>query len=282
MHARNPFSKEILKTLRNYIWQHIFRSSAVLIYIFTLGYLVWCLIVLTKFGPNPWLFLFPFIVVLFIYYYSVERAHRVLLKEFATLNKFKFERVGDPRLLEGTVFKQGHSHRMYQVVRGTFIHHPFTLFTFEYATGSGNQAREYASTILELDLEKQLPHIVMVSKYHKQRSTLAMVMPIVHAGSDGFPMHTDGTTELSVEGTFYKYFDLHITSGHELEALEIFTPDLMEDLINDASKYSMEMVDDKIYIVYGDIITDIKELQAMYDIAQKLSARMAFLLERRL
>jgi hypothetical protein len=104
---------------------------------------------------------------------------------------------------------------------------------------------------------------------------------MVHVGGDGFPMHTDGKQPLSLEGIFYKYFDVFVTTGQETETLELLTPDIMEEFIAHASRYHIEMVDDKIYIVYGDVITELKELQTMFELAKKVSERMAFFHEKK-
>jgi hypothetical protein len=281
MNEPEPFSKVINKKIRLLVWTHMFKSSFTILYIFTVGYIVWCTIVLVKVGVSPFLFLLPFIILLGVYAYSIRRSTDVLLKEFAQVNNYDFYGVGDPRLLEGSVFKQGHSHRMKDVVKGTFTHHPFTLFVFEYAVGEGHEAREYASTILELDLAKPLPHTVLVSKYHQTNNSLADFTSLAHTGGLGFPMSLDGKQTISLEGTFYKYFDVYIDQGYELETLEILTPDMMEELINNASQFSIEIIDDKIYIVFGEVVTDLKELEAMYSVAKKLSEKIAFFLEKK-
>jgi hypothetical protein len=61
-------------------------------------------------------------------------------------------------------------------------------------------------------------------------------------------MNKDQT--LSLEGDFNEHFTLYAPKEYERDALYIFTPDLMALLIDNVSKFDVEVIDDQLF-VYG-------------------------------
>jgi hypothetical protein len=61
-----------------------------------------------------------------------------------------------------------------------------------------------------------------------------------------------------LEGDFQKYFDLYALAGHEQEALYVFSPELMQVVIDRASHFSIEIAGQWL-LMYGDKLLDFSE-----------------------
>lgn len=57
-----------------------------------------------------------------------------------------------------------------------------------------------------------------------------------------------GRQKLSLEGDFDRHFTLYCPEGYERDALEIFTPDLMQLLMDTSSGCDVELVDDWMFV----------------------------------
>jgi hypothetical protein len=78
------------------------------------------------------------------------------------------------------------------------------------------------------------------------------------------------TERLSLEGDFDKFFDLWTKHDYQIEALQFMTPDVMTKIQDRWQKFSIEFVDDQIYIYSSHMITKDEELENMYQLVQYL------------
>ena len=85
---------------------------------------------------------------------------------------------------------------------------------------------------------------------------------------------------LSLEGDFDHHFDLYVEKEFEIEALQIFTPDIMERLKTDWSRFVVEFSQDRVFIYTGGMITKRKDLEHMYSFAQYLIEKLGPVTER--
>jgi hypothetical protein len=82
-----------------------------------------------------------------------------------------------------------------------------------------------------IDLERNLPHLVLVSKKRGSRRR------------SRFPLAFRRDQVLSLEGNFDRYFTLYAPREYERDALYVFTPDVMARLIDEAEGCHIEIVD---------------------------------------
>ncbi len=269
MEVNEQLAGEKISNIRSIAWS--LMSSDIKFQISVVVSVVWWGLLIFFGAPISILYVFP--VVLFIWYYKnfFSKVEKVFFEQFAKAKGYAFYEFAIGDLLESSAFKRGHSHIMRNVIQGNFAEHTFQLFTYEYTVGHGKGKHTFTSTIFELDFAKPMPHIVLLSK--KQTGSFM---------GGKFPVLYEGKDLLHVEGDFHKYFDLYVTPELEIEALEIFTPDFMTELIDRAPQYSFEFTDDKIYIFYGSTVTTQVELDKMYELAKRMSERMAtFLLHKK-
>lgn len=58
----------------------------------------------------------------------------------------------------------------------------------------------------------------------------------------------DRGQRLQLEGNFNEYFDVYVPRGYERDALYVFTPDVMQRILDSATKYDIEIIDSDLYI----------------------------------
>ena len=91
---------------------------------------------------------------------------------------------------------------------------------------------------------------------------------------------TDKNCEtIKLEGDFNKYFTLYAPQGYEIETLEIFTPDIMAELIDYSKNFSLEFINNNLYIYPRKVIENGKDLYALYTLVRLLVIKLAPKLE---
>lgn len=201
---------------------------------------------------------FPIFIVVVFYGIMAQRAEDAFFEQFATVNGFSFQRRATPDDLLGSLFFVGNSRSGYDLVSGKFQDIPFDLFNYRYTVGSGKNSHTYAYTIFRLHFASSLPPVFLKSE---------------HCPFGGFmfgDISKEARERLTLEGDFDKHFDLWTKHDFQIEALQFITPDVMVKLQDNWSEFSLEFVDDQIYIYARHIITKDQELESMYDLAQYL------------
>lgn len=108
--------------------------------------------------------------------------------------------------------------------------------TYSCQTGSGRDRAVYNYGFVRLKLPRKLPHMVLDSR--KENS---FMMGDIARGLD-----KDQVLEL--EGDFGNYFTLYVPKSYEQDALYIFTPDVMQALVDAPHWHDSEIVDDDFYL----------------------------------
>jgi hypothetical protein len=108
-------------------------------------------------------------------------------------------------------------------------------------------AKQAYYTILELPLNRNLPHILFDSKSAKRRQFSSLYLK---------------AQKLSVQGTFDQIFDTYVPQTYNIDSLSFVTPEVMEVLVN-AKMYDIEIIDDRV-LLYGPLL-DEADLQPLID-----------------
>ncbi len=181
------------------------------------------------FGP-----LWFFALLWFIGGFAIARSkvYVEFFKQFATANGFLYEEKGDCGSVEGNLFGRGHSQGMSHVVSGAYQTFPIRFFTYQYTEGQGKNQQTHQFTVAELVFGGSLPDIIVDSKAD---------------------MYVDGGLfgkfkTLKVGNGFDDYFTLKVPEDLEIEALEVFTPEIMEQLMSRGRGYSFEFIGTKLYV----------------------------------
>ncbi|TPW70784.1 hypothetical protein [Schumannella sp. 10F1B-5-1] len=159
----------------------------------------------------------------------------VRLDRFARANGLVF-RASDPApAYSGAIFGRGGSRTVsphLMAASGRFTE----IGNYEYTTGSGKNRRTHRWGFAVVRLDRRLPHMVLDSRANN--SFLGTNLPVAF----------DRDQVLSLEGDFDRHFTLYCPREYETDALYVFTPDLMALLIDEASPFDVEIVDDWMFV----------------------------------
>lgn len=108
------------------------------------------------------------------------------------------------------------------------IHLPFILGNFWFVRRSVGYIR--------FTLPRRLPNMVLDAKANNKMFKSSL------------PAYIQKDQVMSLEGDFSKYYTVYVPKKYERDALYIFTPDIMELLIETGAQYDVEIVDDSLYV----------------------------------
>lgn len=160
----------------------------------------------------------------------------------------------------GVIFQDGHS----KIFR-TLITATKQIFSeigvYEYTTGSGKNSTTHTFSFVKIKLPRHLPNMVLDSKKNN-----------IFGKISNLPEGFSSDQKLSLEGDFDSYFTLYAPAQYKQDALYIFTPDVMQAMIQSAKDYDCEVIDDNFYIYMNKTLNlaDPKALQDILSIAGKL------------
>ena len=215
---------------------------------------------------DPRVYVAPLILPLIGYSIARNRIQHEFMKQFASANGFSYTPGGSLDGLDGSLFQIGNSRSVADVVSGQFQNRPISLFTYTYVTGSGKSEQTHTYTIYELQFDVTLPDILLENASHAFGGSLFEKL--------------SGKEFIKLEGDFNKYFSLCIPRGYETEALEIFTPDVMEELIEKAKAFSLEIVNGHLFIYNNGTVGTKQGLYDLYALAQYFIEKLGPVLAR--
>ncbi|MGV8969053.1 MAG: hypothetical protein ACOH1J_01240 [Microbacteriaceae bacterium] len=108
---------------------------------------------------------------------------------------------------------------------------------YRYVTKSGKNSTTHNWGYLAFRLDRKLPHMVLDSRANNGIF-----------GGTNLPRMFNKNQTLSLEGDFNTHFTLYCPREYERDALYVFTPDLMALLIDEASPFDVEIIDDWMFI----------------------------------
>ncbi len=187
------------------------------------------------------------------------KAHKKFMQEFARANSLEYAESAGIESVSGRLFSKGHSKKISNVVSGQYKEHPLRLFNYRYTVGSGKNSHTYTFTACEICFEKtDFPHILLHSK-----TMWGRLGSVDMWGSDK-------DMQISLEDEFKKDFSLYVTQDYEIEALQIFTSEVLSFLQKEAKDFSIEFAGNRVYIYDNKVIYTSKELHNMYQVVQKI------------
>jgi hypothetical protein len=201
-------------------------------------------------------FVFSFVFFGISVYSIIQKKKREFTQAFGKSIGFTYTETASIESVYGSLFDSMRGQRIYDVLTGNYQNIPIRIFSYSFSIGSNNTGRTsqpYAYTVFEATFAGSLPNILLFSKKH------------ISVANDWF---SENTTILLEGNSFNEYFKLRVPKGHEQEAYQIFTPDVMANLINGAHEYSFEFIGNKLYIYATRIITNKSDFKYMFDWAQ--------------
>jgi len=198
-------------------------------------------------------YLYPLIIPLIGYTLIKSKVEDEFMKQFAEVNGYTYGKSGTYG--KGYLFQLGHSNTVSDRISGQYNGYPIELYLYSYTVGSGRSSHTYNHTVFSLEFNTVMPDIVLTDKGSWFSESLV----------------PSNTSVIKLEGDFDKYFNLHVPKGYEVEALEVFTPDVMAKLIDKARFLNLEIFENSLYIYSDGFIQDKEKLYAMYELARYLT-----------
>jgi len=158
------------------------------------------------------------------------------MDRFARANGLVFSPRSAAPNYPGAIFSIGDSRAAvdhFRTADGRFL----DFGNYRYTTGSGKNRTTRTWGFLALHLDRRLPHMLLDARANNG----------IFGGSN-LPAYFDKSQILSLEGDFDRYFTLYCPKEYERDALYVFTPDLMALLIDEASPFDVEIVDDWMFV----------------------------------
>lgn len=164
----------------------------------------------------------------------------VRLRRFADANDMIFSPAAGEPGFSGMIFGIGHSRKLTNKLQSR-AGASFEIANYRYSTGRGKQRQDFDYGYIMIQLDRNLPHMVLDSRSNDTRAfgmTIASSLPVTFGKSQ----------KLSLEGDFDSHFTLYAPTEYKRDALYVFSPDLMALFIDQSGSYDAEIVDDQLYI----------------------------------
>ena len=203
-------------------------------------------------------FFFGMAGIFVLYAYNLNIVRGLLMRQFAKDLGYKYTGQGNRESVVGSLFGIGHSRSISHVIDSINESHPVRIFFYSYIVGEGKSSHTYQNTVFEKTFDCIVPHILV----HKPDLFFSNDIPVFEGG-----------VNLTLEGDFNKYFSLTVQKDFEMEAYEIFTPDVMEELIETSKKFGFEFIQNKLYIYTRKFIDKRTELDDLFTLSEKLCSQ---------
>jgi hypothetical protein len=206
----------------------------------------------------------PLVLLAVAYGVVRQRIQDEFMRQFAEANGYIFAPAGSSMGLDGALFRLGHDHSVRDTVSGKYFGCPISLFLYSYVTGEGKQRQVHPYTVFRLEFDVDMPDLLLEKKESFFSGELFGQL----------------SEHVKLEGDFNKYFSLSIKKGYEVEALEIFTPDVMAELEEKCKGLSLEIVNNDLFIYDNKTVSKKVDLDALYGVAQYFVQKLGPVLAR--
>jgi hypothetical protein len=247
--------------LNNKLWQIIFFSSLIIAYETCLLFVFYDdFINANRQEAIGFILLVSSPIVLFVSWIDgiKKRFRRIFLEQFAAANDYKYTVGGDISGTFGSIFRMPDNHTSTDLLSGNYRGDELRLFV---DTWTLNSRSSLTTTVLEISIDNRLPNLLLLNKRTKLKY-------------QGINYAFGIANRLSLEGDFDKFFTLYGNEENRVEALQIFKPEILR-LMNDGTrKYTVEFVNNKIYIYVNGIINTTKDMNHLFTLAEKLTDKL--------
>ncbi len=176
-----------------------------------------------------WIILNIILTLLTIYViYINNKIRKSFWREFATINSWHYAEQGNPDQEHGIMFRREGIRSISNIVFGVIDGRQFRVFNYSFTIIHSNYIEKYNFTVFAFKFDGIFPHIYLNSKQNSYGINVGEVIPL--------------------SGEFDKKFTLSAPKKYEIEALEIFTPDVMVKLLDNEFFHDIEFVDSEMLI----------------------------------
>ncbi len=185
-----------------------------------------------------------------VYGLILQRRRIARMRKFAQANGISYEHDIPPVGYEGLIFDEGHSREITETLK---FPDGVEVGNYRYVTGSGKNRSTHNFGFARIALSRHVPHMVLDAKKNNFLSLTNL------------PDSFDRSQRLTLEGDFNDYFDVYVPQEYERDALYVFTPDVMQALIQHGRKFDIEVIDNELYL-YSTMHTNLTSEEALKEL----------------
>ncbi|MCA9354677.1 MAG: hypothetical protein KC877_04115 [Candidatus Kaiserbacteria bacterium] len=204
----------------------------------------------------PWLPLFLW------YVHTAAKARKRFWQLVAEKKGWSYAETDDVSDEEALFLNTGHSHSISNMISGTEDSIPVRAFESMYTVGSGKNKQTYTFSCFAFRFEGSFPHLYL-NRNDNQVSFIS-----------------NREYQIPLPGEFGEKFTLYAPKEYEIEALQIFTPDLLEYLLQTNWLSDIEFVDHEFIVFRKGFISSYDEFTTELASASKIASRFADTLQR--
>lgn len=246
--------------IRNTVWSIIKKNRWKWLGLVGLS-LVWVAYSFTFLSYDPRLALFPPIFVLGYFYAKIEgKVRKEFWTLFAAIYSCSYTEVGIPDQETGVMFREGNSRKISHVITGNIDNQQVRIFEYQFNIKQGKTTKTYSYTVFAFKYSGTFPHIYL--NYRKNSYGIS-------AGE-----------KIPVPAEFDKFFCLSTPRKYEIEALQIFTPDTLQYLLDMKLTYDVEFVGQELLLFTEDTVNSLAELKDEFEIAHNLNNHFSKVLNK--
>jgi len=224
--------------------------------------------------------LLPLLLLLVDFLMAQAKAQREFMRQFAVLNGFAFQEEGNLEGLKGMPFSVGTDRKTYNVVSGTYAGHPFRMFNYSYAQGSGKNKRMYHTTVFEITHGVALPSIFLESAAFGRNTEIRVSK---YASRESLQFASE-PRRIALGAPWDACFRLHVPEDYEIEAFQMFPPAVLDELAQyyrgKHMNFSVEFAGDALYVYMPSVIRKMDTLRTAYSLAAFLAEKLGPELKR--
>jgi len=232
-----------------------------------------CIFILLKFSPNiiinTNLILFITSIPLFIMVMWLgilySKIREAFWRQIALKYNWTYTPAKDISKEKALLFSVGHSKKAHNGITGNYNNLPFYIFEYQYTIGSGKDSRTYNFTVFEVKFTGTFPHL-----YLNYQNDWYSNSPSIFSSF----------AKISLPQEFADKFKLYVPKEYEIEALQIFTPDVFSILLDSNWNHDMEFVDGELIIYsnkqfsnFTDLDSELTKIKKFVDILSPLLNR---------
>ena len=202
----------------------------------------------------------PWIGLLYYYQRIRQRIYAQFWQQFAKSRRWRYEERGDPLQEKALLFRQGRRPEIHHVTTGTVDGRRLRIFAFQFTLKKGKQSVRCGYIVFEFTTFGYFPHL-----YLNRRSN---------------SFNYSAGVSVSLPSEFEEFFTLSAPRQYEIEALQIFTPNVLAYLLDSKLKHDLELVDQELLMFVPGQIKTRTQLETEYKTACDLMSVLAPVLDR--
>jgi len=200
--------------------------------------------------------------------FSYLNSKELFYKDLAKRLGFEYSAKGSVADVSGLLFDNGTGKKIYSVLSGKRDGYNVRMYDYSYYEANGKNSDRCYNKVFEIEFPFELPHMTLMEIRELNILPDFLREGLVNLSNKKENKYNDEHVDL--EGDFNKNFNLLVEKGFQIEAREIFTPDIMQKIIDLGINLDFEACLNKLYIYeqgYKWHFPEGKEIEAFFSAA---------------